>query len=108
MKVFALLIFLLTSNSAFALGNCSQYLSIRTSSLKNNVDEVTVSYINGMLDGVTLADHLMGINPAFKHNSSNEEILSYLVNYCLENPNDGMLIVGAKFLVLKRKQLNSK
>ncbi len=105
MKTIIVGIFMMcTITDTFALGNCQQYLAIRTGAFKDQVDKMTTNYLNGVLDGAAIVkmwskDTFVPIG----YNRDDNELISFAVNTCLENPKMDMMQIGAKFLSIKIK-----
>ena len=110
MKIIIVGIFMMcTITDTFALGNCQQYLEIRTGAFKDQADNMTKNYLNGVLDGAAIVK--MWGKDTFSpihYNRNENELISFAVNTCLENPKMEMTEIGAKFLANKIKNNDLK
>ena len=102
-KTITALVFFSISN-AYALGDCRQYLQIRTGAYKKDADSQVATYLTGVLDGAAIIK-IWATKPKqpFTYPHEDSELVAYAVNTCLDNQNMGMLELGANLLSIKIK-----
>jgi hypothetical protein len=89
-------------HNAYALGDCRQYLQIRTGAYQKDADSQVATYLTGVLDGAAITK-IWATKQPFTYLHEDSELVAYAVNTCLDNQNMGMLELGAKLLSIKIK-----